>query len=290
MSEADPAAEGSDGHPADDIDEIVHQRHRLGVMVVLAEARRADFSYLKSVLELTDGNLGRHLKVLERSRPGQDRQGLRGGPPADVGDADPSRPAGARPRARLDAAPDRAGPQHLTTSSWKAAVQRRRASPTIERTPAISSSACSTRRADRPASAWAVTAALIDRLAVRRHRAPTRRRRASTPTRQSPRTAKLDRHSVRRRRCPRVRPAHASSPRRYPRICVRPTSPISSWGGGPVTAIPAARHTAIVHQQVWITIPIASEHGLGVVGLRGHMQQERPRCVRASCGGRLTRC
>jgi DNA-binding MarR family transcriptional regulator len=36
-------------------------------MVVLAEARRADFSYLKSVLELTDGNLGRHLKVLEEA-------------------------------------------------------------------------------------------------------------------------------------------------------------------------------------------------------------------------------
>jgi DNA-binding MarR family transcriptional regulator len=67
MSKADPATEGSDGHPADDIDEIVHQRHRLGVMVVLAEARRADFSYLKSVLELTDGNLGRHLKVLEQA-------------------------------------------------------------------------------------------------------------------------------------------------------------------------------------------------------------------------------
>ena len=67
MSEDDPAPGGSQGHPADDIDEIVHQRHRLGVMVVLAEARRADFSYLKSVLELTDGNLGRHLKVLEEA-------------------------------------------------------------------------------------------------------------------------------------------------------------------------------------------------------------------------------
>lgn len=67
MSKDDSATASSDGHPADDIDEIVHQRHRLGVMVVLAEARRADFSYLKSVLELTDGNLGRHLKVLEEA-------------------------------------------------------------------------------------------------------------------------------------------------------------------------------------------------------------------------------
>jgi DNA-binding HxlR family transcriptional regulator len=54
-------------HPADGFDEVVHQRHRLGVMVVLTEAKRADFTYLKRVLELTDGNLGRHLQVLEEA-------------------------------------------------------------------------------------------------------------------------------------------------------------------------------------------------------------------------------
>lgn len=54
-------------HPADGFDEVVHQRDRLGVMVVLAEAKRADFTYLKRVLELTDGNLGRHLQVLEEA-------------------------------------------------------------------------------------------------------------------------------------------------------------------------------------------------------------------------------
>ncbi len=54
-------------HPADGFDETVHQRHRLGVMVVLAEAKRADFTYLKRVLDLTDGNLGRHLQVLEEA-------------------------------------------------------------------------------------------------------------------------------------------------------------------------------------------------------------------------------
>jgi DNA-binding MarR family transcriptional regulator len=36
-------------------------------MVVLAEAKRADFTYLKKVLELTDGNLGRHLQVLDKA-------------------------------------------------------------------------------------------------------------------------------------------------------------------------------------------------------------------------------
>ena len=50
-----------------DIDDVVHQRHRLGVMVILAEAKRADFAYLRKVLELTDGNLGRHLQVLQKA-------------------------------------------------------------------------------------------------------------------------------------------------------------------------------------------------------------------------------
>lgn len=57
----------TDRRSRDDIDDVVHQRHRLGVMVVLAEAKRADFAYLKKVLELTDGNLGRHLQVLENA-------------------------------------------------------------------------------------------------------------------------------------------------------------------------------------------------------------------------------
>ncbi len=46
------------------LDDIVHQPARLGILTVLAETKRADFPYLKSVLMLTDGNLGRHLEVL----------------------------------------------------------------------------------------------------------------------------------------------------------------------------------------------------------------------------------
>jgi len=42
----------------------VHHRARLGILTVLAEAQMATFPYLKSVLGLTDGNLGRHLEVL----------------------------------------------------------------------------------------------------------------------------------------------------------------------------------------------------------------------------------
>ncbi|HYK28814.1 MAG TPA: transcriptional regulator [Streptosporangiaceae bacterium] len=55
------------GHPALGLDEVVHQRNRLGILAVLAEAGQADFPYLRSLLGLTDGNLGRHLQVLEEA-------------------------------------------------------------------------------------------------------------------------------------------------------------------------------------------------------------------------------
>ncbi len=57
---------GSD-HPTQRLDDVVHQRVRLGILAVLAEADRADFRYLRDVLGLTDGNLSRHLTVLENA-------------------------------------------------------------------------------------------------------------------------------------------------------------------------------------------------------------------------------
>lgn len=51
-------------HPSSGLDDVVHQRTRLGILTILTEAREADFSYLKRTLRLTDGNLGRHLEVL----------------------------------------------------------------------------------------------------------------------------------------------------------------------------------------------------------------------------------
>jgi DNA-binding MarR family transcriptional regulator len=51
-------------HPTSGLDDTVHQRARLGILTILDESGRADFAYLKTVLGLTDGNLGRHLEVL----------------------------------------------------------------------------------------------------------------------------------------------------------------------------------------------------------------------------------
>jgi DNA-binding MarR family transcriptional regulator len=52
-------------HPINDLDELVHQRVRLGILAVLAESTRADFTFLRDTLDLTDGNLARHLQTLE---------------------------------------------------------------------------------------------------------------------------------------------------------------------------------------------------------------------------------
>ncbi|WGM46142.1 hypothetical protein KOAAANKH_01008 [Brevundimonas sp. NIBR10] len=49
------------------IDEVIHGRMRLGIMVYLADAERADFTELKTVLDATQGNLSVHLKKLEEA-------------------------------------------------------------------------------------------------------------------------------------------------------------------------------------------------------------------------------
>ncbi len=54
-------------HPALQLDDVVHQRVRLGILAVLAEAKRAEFGYLRDALDLSDGNLSRHIQVLEEA-------------------------------------------------------------------------------------------------------------------------------------------------------------------------------------------------------------------------------
>jgi DNA-binding MarR family transcriptional regulator len=49
------------------IDDVIHGRMRLGIMVYLADVEEADFTELKTVLEATQGNLSVHLKKLEEA-------------------------------------------------------------------------------------------------------------------------------------------------------------------------------------------------------------------------------
>jgi DNA-binding MarR family transcriptional regulator len=54
-------------HPVNGLDDIVHQRVRLGILTIAHEARRVEFGFLRDALELTAGNLGQHLSVLEKA-------------------------------------------------------------------------------------------------------------------------------------------------------------------------------------------------------------------------------
>jgi DNA-binding MarR family transcriptional regulator len=54
-------------HPANDIDDVVHQRVRLGILTIAHQARRVEFGFLRTTLDLTGGNLGQHLSVLEKA-------------------------------------------------------------------------------------------------------------------------------------------------------------------------------------------------------------------------------
>ena len=54
-------------HPVNGLDDVVHPRVRLGILTIAHEARRVEFGYLRSNLDLTAGNLSQHLTVLENS-------------------------------------------------------------------------------------------------------------------------------------------------------------------------------------------------------------------------------
>jgi DNA-binding MarR family transcriptional regulator len=65
-------------HPTNWLDEIVHQRHRLGILTITADAKQAEFGYLRETLGLTAGNLSRHLTVLEEAGLVEVEKGYKG--------------------------------------------------------------------------------------------------------------------------------------------------------------------------------------------------------------------
>jgi DNA-binding MarR family transcriptional regulator len=54
-------------HPTRRLDPAIHQPARLGILTAAAEVERIDFVSLRDLLELTDGNLARHLATLEEA-------------------------------------------------------------------------------------------------------------------------------------------------------------------------------------------------------------------------------
>lgn len=65
-------------YPTNGLDDVVHQRHRLGILTITAEADQAEFGYLREALGLTAGNLSRHLSVLEEAGLVQVEKGYKG--------------------------------------------------------------------------------------------------------------------------------------------------------------------------------------------------------------------
>ena len=63
MDEKDEMDEAA--HPVTGLDDVVHQRVRLGILTIAHEARRVEFGFLRTQLELTAGNLSKHVDVLE---------------------------------------------------------------------------------------------------------------------------------------------------------------------------------------------------------------------------------
>ncbi len=51
-----------------DLDKLIHERVRLGIMSALAGAEEQSFNDLKRILDVTDGNLARHLRILEENQ------------------------------------------------------------------------------------------------------------------------------------------------------------------------------------------------------------------------------
>jgi DNA-binding MarR family transcriptional regulator len=59
--------DGAQGHPVTGLDDLVHQRVRLGILAIARQARRVEFAFLRTTLGLTAGNLSQHLAVLEKA-------------------------------------------------------------------------------------------------------------------------------------------------------------------------------------------------------------------------------
>lgn len=51
----------------DDLDAVIHERVRLAIVAALAVSSQLSFNELKSMLELTDGNLSAHARTLDEA-------------------------------------------------------------------------------------------------------------------------------------------------------------------------------------------------------------------------------
>ena len=62
-----PAPSRETGRPAQDLDRVIHERIRLGIISALAVNDTLTFNELKDLLGTTDGNLSVHARKLEQA-------------------------------------------------------------------------------------------------------------------------------------------------------------------------------------------------------------------------------
>jgi DNA-binding MarR family transcriptional regulator len=62
----------------DDLDAVIHERARLAIVAALAVSPQLGFGELKSMLDLTDGNLSAHSRTLEEAGYIQVEKSFRG--------------------------------------------------------------------------------------------------------------------------------------------------------------------------------------------------------------------
>lgn len=65
-------------HPTVELDDVVHQRTRLGILAIVSRGDRVEFGYLQETLGLSAGNLSRHLTTLVEARFVDVKKGYQG--------------------------------------------------------------------------------------------------------------------------------------------------------------------------------------------------------------------
>lgn len=67
LKPASHARQGAAGKPIPDLDRLIHERMRLGIVSALAANDSLTFNELKKLLSTTDGNLSVHARKLEEA-------------------------------------------------------------------------------------------------------------------------------------------------------------------------------------------------------------------------------
>lgn len=58
-------------HPRHELDEVIHSPVRFAIVAALAAAEKAEFGYIRDLVELTTSALSKQVTILETTGPGK---------------------------------------------------------------------------------------------------------------------------------------------------------------------------------------------------------------------------